>query len=140
MKKTLAVLSLVILSSLTAGFVYAGYGPAMRIDVPFDFSIQDQQFPAGQYSFEMGSGSLATSSRVTVWEADGKGVRILSTLPGFDADATVSGLRFNKYKDRYFLSSISIQGNKATLKMTDQEKHVKARIEKDVHSTILLKN
>jgi len=139
MKKTLAVLSLVVLCSLTAGSVYAGYGPAMRIDVPFDFSIQDQQFPAGQYSFEMGSGSLAASSRVTVWEADGKGVRILSTLPGFDADATVSGLRFNKYKDRYYLSSISIQGNKATVKMTDQEKQVKAQVENG-HRTILLKN
>jgi len=140
MKKTLAVLSLVVLSSLMAGFVHAGSGAAMRITVPFDFCIQDQQFPAGQYRFEMDSGYLATASHVTVWEADGKGVRILSTLPGSDADANMSSLRFNKYEDKYFLASVSILGNKANVKMADLEKQVRSQIEKNGHSTIILKN
>ena len=140
MKKTLAVLSLVVLSSLIAGFVHAGSGTTMRITVPFDFCIQDQQFPAGQYRFEMGSGSLADSTLVTVRDADGKGVRIVTTLPGLESDGTMSRLRFNKYEDRYFLSSVSILGSKAIVETTELEKQVRDRIVTDGHSRIVLEN
>jgi hypothetical protein len=129
MKKNLVLLSLVVVLSLMAGFAYAGSEVAMRINVPFDFYLENQMFPAGEYRFEMGSGNSAAASHVTVWATEGKEIKMLTTLPGIDAHATLNHLRFNSYGDKYFLSSISIRGHKATLKMFKLERELRSQLE-----------
>jgi hypothetical protein len=47
MKKNLAILSMVVVLGLMAAFSYAGAGAGMRINVPFDFYLEDQLFPTG---------------------------------------------------------------------------------------------
>jgi hypothetical protein len=129
MKRNLVLLSLVAAITLTAGFSFSGSGVAMRVSVPFDFYLENQLFPAGEYRFEMGSCTAATSSSVTVWALEGKSIKILTTRPGSDADPNKNTLHFNKYDDKYFLSTISISGHKATLKVFKLERELRSRLE-----------
>lgn len=129
MKKNLVLLSMVAVLSLMAGFAYAGSGVAMRINVPFDFYLENQLFPAGEYRLEMGNGYSATASHVTVWATEGKEIKMLTALPGIEAHATMDYLRFNSYGDKYFLSSISIRGHKAMLKMFKLERELRSQLE-----------
>jgi hypothetical protein len=137
MKKNLVLLSLVSVLTLTACFVYAGSGVAMRINVPFDFYIENQLFPAGEYRFEMDSPNSVASSHVTVWATKGQEVKMLATIPEIDANATVNALRFNKYEDSYFLSTISISGHKATLREYKMEEELRSQLEKAQNTTIV---
>jgi hypothetical protein len=128
MKKNLVVLSLVAAFTLMTSFAFAGSGAAMRINVPFDFYAGSQQMPAGEYTFEMASGITQTGSLVTIRTHKGVGMCMLVTHPG--QDAIDSKLLFNKYGDKHFLSSVSIQGFKAGVKMQKLEKELRAQFQK----------
>ena len=129
MKKNLVVLSFVAVCTLFSSFALAGPGATLRIHVPFDFYAGNQQLPAGNYVFEMGSGSVDRASIVKVSTKSGEGVCILLTSPGTDnANET---LMFNKYGNKHFLSSISIRGTKAGVPMIKLEKELRAQAERD---------
>ncbi len=130
MKRNLILWSILVVLGLTANLAWAGTGTVMHVNVPFEFYLEDQLLPAGTYQFQMASGLNATASFVTVWSADGKGIRMLATMPGVSANTTASHLRFNQYGGKHFLSSISIQEHKATLKPHRLEKELRSQIEK----------
>ena len=133
MKKNLVVLSFVVVFGMMAGLACAG--ESMRIDVPFAFYMGDQMFPAGQYSFNMSHGNYATASFVNVWAPEGADSRILMTTAGTDTNATANQLVFNKYGQKLFLSTVSINGYKATLKVVNLEKELRSQVE-EVPGTI----
>jgi hypothetical protein len=134
MRNNLVILSLVAVCTLFAGFGFAGQA-TMRISVPFDFYAGDQQLPAGEYTFQMGSPLAHTASVVTVRQKEGMGLCVLLTQPGTDtADAK---LRFNKYGNKHFLSSVSIQGLKAGVRMIGLEKELRAQAGKDGNVVII---
>ena len=137
MKKSTAFLSLTIAAILWAGFAFAGTGTNMQVTVPFEFYLEDQLLPAGTYSFEMGSGSEAISSSVTVRSCDGNGIRLLVTIPGPGESAGMNQLRFNQYGDKHFLNSVSIQGHKATLKPFQLEKELRSQIKQEKTTTTI---
>jgi hypothetical protein len=128
MRKNLVVLSMLAAFTLMASFGSAGSGAAMRITVPFDFYAGSQQLPAGEYTFEMASGITQTGSLVTIRTQKGEGMCMLVTHPG--QDATDSKLLFNRYGDKHFLSSVSIQGFKAGVKMQKLEQELRAQFQK----------
>jgi hypothetical protein len=136
MKKNLVLLSLAVLG-LTAAFAYAGAGVSMRIHVPFDFYLEDQLLPTGEYSFEMDSGNYATASHVVVWSIGGSENKMLFAIPGTTGDAGLNQLVFNKYGDKYFLSTISIGQHKATVKMFKLEKELRSQMEKNPSNIII---
>lgn len=120
MKKNLMTLSFVVVFSLMAGFAFAA--DDMSVNVPFTFYVGDQVYPAGQYHFDMNSDARATASLVNLWAPKGKNDRVIMTTPGTDKNATANQLVFNKYGEKRFLSTITINGYKATLKILDLEK------------------
>jgi hypothetical protein len=128
MKNNLVILSLVAVFTLFAGFGFAGTA-TMRISVPFDFYAGDQQLPAGEYTFQMGSPLAQTASVVTVRAKGGTGLCILATQPG--TDAADAKLLFNKYGNKHFLTSVSIKGLKAGVQMMRLEKELRAQTERD---------
>ena len=127
MKKNLVVLSFVVVFGMIAGFAFAGEN--MRIDVPFAFYVDNQQFPAGEYRLDMNHGNFATGSFVNVWAPKDTGNRILMTTAGTDENATANQLVFNKYGEKHFLSTVSINGHKATLKIQSLERELKVQAE-----------
>jgi len=136
MRTNLVILSLVAAFTLTASFGFAGSGVGMSVSVPFDFYAGDQKLPAGEYSFEMGSGFLPTAAVVTVRAKDGTGIWLMATQAGTD-ETSSNRLAFHKYGNRHFLSDVSIQGFKAGVKMLKLEKEIRAQLEKE-QRTILV--
>jgi hypothetical protein len=127
MKKNMALLSLAAVLVLMTSAGVAGANAGMRIQVPFDFYAGNQQLPAGDYTFSMESGLIATGSRVTIHTKDGKGICFLLTQPGKDETAT--RLLFNKYGNKHFLTSVSIRGFKAALRTTKLEQELRAQLQ-----------
>jgi hypothetical protein len=140
MKKSTAFLSLIAAVVLWSAFTFAGTGAKMQVNVPFEFYLEDQLLPAGTYNFEMGSGNEATASSVTVRASDGNGLRLLITLPGVDENTATNQLRFNQYNDKRFLTSISIQGHKATVKMVKFEKELRSQLKQQNRTTTIAQN
>jgi hypothetical protein len=128
MRKNLALMNLVIAFALMAGFGFAVSGATMRVTVPFDFYAGSRLLPAGAYTFEITSSTAQTGSLVTILTREGVGMCMLGAQPGTDAAA--GQLLFNKYENQYFLSSVSIQGFKAEVKMQNLEKEVRAQLQK----------
>jgi len=129
MKKNLVLLSTLAAISLMAITVFAGAGVGMRINVPFDFYLEEQLFPTGEYQFKMDSGNYATASHLIIWSAEGKENRMLFTSPGTNSSVGLNELRFNKYGDKYFLSTVSIGKYKATVKMFKLERELQSRLD-----------
>jgi hypothetical protein len=129
MKKNLVVLSMIAVFGMMAGFAFSGAGVEMRINVPFAFYLGDQQFPAGEYRFNMEHGNFATASYVNVWAPKGADNRILMTTAGTDKNTAANQLVFNKYGQTLFLSTVSINGYKATLKALNLERELRSQAE-----------
>lgn len=140
MKKCSVFLSLIVAVVLCAGFAFASEGTSMHVSVPFDFYLEDQLLPAGDYHFEMGSNSSVTASSVAVRSIDGDAIRLLVTVPGIDENDGTNCLRFNEYGNKHFLSSVSINGHKAKLKMFKFEKELKSQIEHENRTTAVAQN
>jgi hypothetical protein len=101
---------------------FAGSGMALRVNVPFAFYVENQLLPAGEYDFTMGVLGPATASSILVRAKDGTGIALIATRPGFDKAANAGRLRFNKYGDKRFLTSVGILGYEANLKTTNHER------------------
>jgi hypothetical protein len=119
------ILSLVAMLAVTVGLAYAGTLKSMIINVPFEFYVQDQLMPAGEYKFEMGSGTLSTASVVVVRTSEGEGIRFLLTRSETNKSSQWSHLRFNQYDEKHFLSSVLIGAYKANVGMSNLEKELR---------------
>ena len=137
MKKNLVVLSLVAALALISTPVFAGSGVSMRVSVPFEFYAGNLRLPAGEYSFEMGSGMSPTASVVTLRANDGTGIWIMATQAGTDRNMSTGCLLFNRYGARAFLSSVSIRGYKAGLKMQKLENELRAQARKNADAVVI---
>ncbi len=133
MKSNLILLGVAIFG-LMGGFAFAGTGLVMHANIPYDFYLENHCLPAGEYTFEMNSGSAS----LIVRSKDGNGIRLLATHP--DVDSNTAQLTFNLYGETPFLSSVSIQGRKATLKMVEAERELRTMMQKEWSTpTIALK-
>jgi hypothetical protein len=127
MNKNLVILSFVVVLGLMASFGFAGEN--MRIDIPFAFYMGDQVFPAGEYRFDMNHGNYATASIVNVRAPKGTDNRLLMTTAGTDKNTTANQVAFNKYGQKLFLSTVTINGYKATLKVFNLERELRSQAE-----------
>ena len=118
MKKTLAFLSFVVILATMATLATAGSAVVLRGEIPFDFYVGDQMLPAGEYQFEMGRVTEATTSSVTVRSKDGKVLAFVPTRPGVSNGTTSNQIIFNSSGGNYVLASVESPGYKANLKKT----------------------
>jgi hypothetical protein len=118
MKKTYLFLSFVVLLTVTATMATAGSAIVLRGEVPFDFYVNDQLLPAGEYIFEMGRIGEATTNNVTVRTVDGKIAAFVTTRPGFRQEMVSGQLSFSSYEGKLYLSSVECPGYKADLRKT----------------------
>jgi hypothetical protein len=78
----------------------------LKVNVPFDFSVGDDDFPSGEYLVQRAqpsSGDLL----VRVSSLDGKATTVRMTFPVLSLEPTYKGkLVFTRYGNQYFLSEI----------------------------------
>jgi hypothetical protein len=122
MKRNIIFLSLVAVLAVTVSLAYAGTKKSMIINVPFEFYMQGQLMPAGEYKFELGS---VADSVVVVRTSEGEGIRFLLTRSETNTRYYQSHLRFNRYDEKSFLSSVSIGDCKAKVAMSKLERELK---------------
>lgn len=123
MKKTVLLLSLAVIWTIIAISAFAGSAVVVRGKVPFDFFVENQLLPAGEYHFEMGATGGATTSTVTICTKEGSVVAFATTRPG-NRLTNASQLTFNHYSGKYFLSGVESVGHKASLRTTSHEREL----------------
>ena len=129
MKRILSVLGAVVVIGLTAGLTFAA--ESMRIEVPFAFYVEDQNFPAGLYQFDLGHRSHTTTTFVNIWTPKGKNSRVVMTTARKARNATSCRLVFSRYGKKLFLSTITVSGYKATLDAPDLEHQATIQVQQD---------
>jgi hypothetical protein len=91
--------------SLTSAFAQSSQ--LLKVDLPFAFEVNNQQFPAGQYKVSIEAGHPAVmlqnvKSKQSVYT-------VSSPIQG-EKIREVASLVFTRYNDRYFLSKIWMTG------------------------------
>jgi hypothetical protein len=127
MKKNLVLLGVVAMLAGMTGLLFAGAGAEVQIAVPFDFYVDGELLPAGEYVFNMGPVGPVTASSIVIRSKDGAERRLLVTMPDVNENTGNASLKFRQYGDKYFLSSVAIRSYKANLKTTTLEKELKAQ-------------
>ena len=97
-------------------------------DVPFGFTIRDHTLPAGSYTIKR-----LDSQPGTMEIRDAEGKRVLMFLTGAAQAAkepTHTELVFDRFGDRYFLSSIFEEGNSAGAEVP--KSRAERRLEKEI--------
>jgi len=90
-----------LLALLATGSAFGQQG--MTFDVPFEFRVGTSVMPAGEYKVTQSLNSGLTDIACEACKVD---VRVLSHTGGGNNAPNQSRLVFNKYGDRYFLSSV----------------------------------
>jgi hypothetical protein len=126
-RKMVVASSLLVL--FVAGFAF-GSTKVMKVEVPFEFHVGAEAFPAGEYWVEMEkltSGS-PTGATLLLRSEDGSIFHRTLAIPGSDAHArNDSKLTFNRYGDQYFLAAVGSAGYLATLRRSPLEKELAAQ-------------
>jgi hypothetical protein len=127
----MVLLGAIALLAGTTGLLFAFTGVEARATIPFDFYIENQLLPAGEYVFNMGRAGYATSSAVTVRSKEGVVILMVSTLTDVNEDHSNAYLKFNRYGNKHFLSSVAIRSYKANLVATNLEKEMRAQLKRE---------
>jgi hypothetical protein len=120
MKYAKRILALTL--TLLPMMAFAQLMPDQKIiaDVPFEFTVGNKVVPAGQWTALRGP---TTSGRTLLIRSADARITIPSfTLPDeAKAEARVSALVFKKYGDRYFLSEIKVEGDRAIYRIPESK-------------------
>jgi hypothetical protein len=102
------ILLLIVLMFTSGTLVNAQSNRQIAVHVPFDFYVQNQKMPAGDYVIESASPRSAQSTLI-FREKNGKSKKILMTIPieiNILRNPSDPTLLFNRYKNEYFLAEI----------------------------------
>ena len=137
MKRNLILMSVLAVLFAATSPAFAGIFNEVRIYVPFNFYLEEELLPAGNYTFNLGQ---ATDSSIIIRSADGKAVKLLMTKQDTGSKSRKAYLHFGHYGDRYFLSSVVISGKKANLTSTAVEAELWAQTGKELKPYSLAQN
>jgi hypothetical protein len=139
MKHITAIALLIAATFVTAGKAIA-QDYAVRATIPFSFTVNGKQLPAGNYTL----GSDITSPRVLkISDRTQHASAMVLTMPSADEKRKANQLVFHKYGDQYFLCEIRSQESSINVELptTKQEKRAKAETEQagvPVHSEVMI--
>jgi hypothetical protein len=122
----------VTLSLLVLFFSGSAFGStqSLRVEIPFEFHVGSESFPAGEYWVELEklTPGSPTGATLLVRNQDGSVFHRILAMPGSDSlDKGESRLTFNRYGDQYFLAEVGSAGYKATLRRSSLEKNLAAQ-------------
>ena len=107
MKKNLAVaMAVTALMLASAVSAFAQHPWSMKVTVPFDFTVENQRIPAGDYTVEK-----IVNGHLRMYTSDGKFSTSFLVIPKQGkTTAEVGRISFHRYGTEYFLASISMAG------------------------------
>ena len=137
MKRNLILASILATIFAATSFASTGTFSEARIYVPFNFYLEEELLPAGDYIFNLGQ---VTDSSIIIRSADGKAIKLLMTKHDSEKNSRKAYLHFNHYNGRYFLSSVVIRGKKASLTSKVAEAELWAQTRKGLKPSALEQN
>jgi hypothetical protein len=108
---------------------FAQLTPAQKItaNVPFEFTLANKVVPAGEWTAQRATMSDRT---LIIRNSDARIAVDSMTLPGESKmEARTCALVFKRYGDRYFLSAIKIEGDRATYRIPETKAEAELRSE-----------
>jgi hypothetical protein len=107
--RRLAISLMMLVFALATLAIHArvGFTGILQVNLPFAFTVNNKNFPAGTYKFEQPTGARNMSIR----SVDGKVGDIFATIPMQPKsvfDQTGSYLIFHRYGEKYFLQFLYI--------------------------------
>ncbi|MBP6820819.1 MAG: hypothetical protein KA368_04720 [Acidobacteria bacterium] len=106
----LAIAALVLFTGSLQRVSAQSQETVMTIQVPFDFQIGEQEFPAGKYDVKR---NIQTSGFLLIQSTERKNsVFVSTTLDGLSEWTARGSMTFNKYGEKYFLSKVMLRGYK----------------------------
>ena len=104
-KNTRILLTIVLLLGAVSVYIQAENVPFVKVSIPFDFTVDNQALPAGDYTIS----DWAAHAQSVIWlqSSDGKHVVVVSTHPSYALDPSASTkLIFQHSGGEYFLSQL----------------------------------
>jgi hypothetical protein len=122
MKKAVTQLFLlIVLTTGLVGITRAAGASEYRAHIPFDFTVGEKSFRAGDYSITFASLTLS-QRRLIIRSADGKEAALVVVMPKETATQLKNSvLVFDVYDERYSLAEIKTNQVSAELYKTKEE-------------------
>jgi|SRR5437868_10205911 len=128
MKHITALALFIAATFITAGKAIA-QDYAVRATIPFSFTVNGSQLPAGNYTL----GSDVTSPRILkISDRSQHVTAMVIALPSADERSKANQLVFHKYGDKYFLCEIRSQESLINVQLPTTKQEKKARAETQV--------
>lgn len=117
MKKKVTQLFLLLgLAIGMAGFAQAQVSSSQRINIPFDFIVEEKSFKAGDY---LVSNSFISRDIIFIQSVDGKNIATIFGIPKeFNKSNGTNKLIFDKRKGKYILTEINIPQTRVEVRNT----------------------
>lgn len=124
MKRITAVAFFTLASILGVGSAFAQMQvKAVRATVPFDFTVENQQLPAGTYSI-----ARATDGTIQIQNSKGHLVAIALASPN-GSRSTGCALNFDRRDDQYFMRGVLCQSSAISINLPASKLEKRARLE-----------
>ena len=125
MKHITAIVLFIAAAFITAGKAIA-QDYAVRATIPFNFSVNGSQLPAGNYTL----GSDVTSPRILKISDWTQHVHaMVLAMPSAEEKRNANQLVFHKYGDQYFLCEIRSQESSINVQLPTSKQEKRARAE-----------
>jgi hypothetical protein len=109
MKNIRTLLNIALLSVATSVCVQAQERPLTTVTVPFAFTVENSNLPAGSYTVSV----LPPYNMIKLQSTDGRNVVMIRAIPSkSSADSKQAKFVFNRIGDEYFLSQVWELGSK----------------------------
>jgi hypothetical protein len=135
--KRISVIALFSIATLAASTGLIAQQPAVKANIPFDFTVGDQSMPAGEYTITSPSRHI-----VQIRSEDWRHVGMVIAIESHNEHAAGAALVFDKYGEYYFLHRVlspTITSLNLDVALGNAEKKVRTREAKlEVEEQILV--
>ena len=106
--KTIRILvSFFFFAAATSLFAQIEIRPLMKVNVPFQFSVGEHSFAAGEYLIS----SIQPERTVRIVSASGNNAEIVQVMPSYKVRTSEkTALTFRHYHGAYFLAKVEVAG------------------------------
>ena len=109
MKTIRMLFTIALLLGAASIYTQAESQTLLAVSIPFGFTVEDQSFPAGDYTIS--DSFVHPETVIQLRSSDGKYFAVIQTHPTYSLDPSAkSELIFQRYGSVYFLSQIRTQG------------------------------
>jgi hypothetical protein len=106
--KNVRILIATVLLSAVSVYVQAQERPLLTATVPFTFTVENRNLPAGAYTVSI----LPPYNMIKVQSADGRKATMISAIPSRKSgESKQAKLVFHRFRNEYFLAQVWEQGS-----------------------------